>query len=197
MFASSDQNKLKEALQAGGAKDFNFEHVKKQRVESIDYYPIPTVDLVQLVHKISAFDWESSDPWLGHVCLDVSTKSLIGVGAFKTAQITHLMLSPLRPTGLGSLPNQSIIIKWSYIITGDKTAQLGSPFVYPSLGEEANQLYHEANIMYWVKVLLKLTYNYINRAVDNADQALPFEIPYLHFVDAGLLLAFTEHHNPI
>ncbi|KAF8128376.1 hypothetical protein EV363DRAFT_1451773 [Boletus edulis] len=145
---------------------------------------------------MSAFDWKSSNPWLGHVHLDVSTKSLVGVGTFKTAQIAHLMLSPLRPASLGSLLNQSIIIKWSYIVTGDKTAQSGPPFVYSSLEKEANQLYREANIMYWAKALLKLTYNYIYCAVDNADQALSFEIPHLCFIDASLLLAFTEHHNP-
>ena len=49
-----------------------------------------------------------------------------------------------------------------------------APFVRPSLGEEANRLYHAANIMYWAKALLKLTYDYIDRAIDNADEAPPF-----------------------
>jgi hypothetical protein len=92
-----------------------FQLVKKQRVKLIDFHPIPIVDLAQLVHKMSAYDWKTPDAWPGHVRLNVSVGGLVGVGAFKTAQSAHLMLLPLRSAGLGSLPNQPIVIKQSYI----------------------------------------------------------------------------------
>ena len=120
---------------------------------------------------MSAFAWETSDPWSGRVRLDFSADALVGVGPFKTTQTAHLILSPLRPADLGSINNQPIVIKQSYIGT-DRIA--AAPFVCPSLGEEANRLYHAANIMYWAKALLKLTYDYINHATDNADEAPPF-----------------------
>ena len=120
---------------------------------------------------MSAFAWETSDLWSGRVRLDFSADALVGVGPFKTMQTAHLMLSPLRPADLGSINNQPIVIKRSYIGTDCIAA---APFVCPSLGEKANRLYHAANIMYWAKALLKLTYDYIDRAIDNADEALPF-----------------------
>jgi hypothetical protein len=68
----------------------------------------------------------------------------------------------------------------------------------PSLWKEANQLYREANILYWTKALLKLTYDYIEHGIYNAtDEAPPFEIPHLHFIDTGLLLSFAERPNPM
>jgi hypothetical protein len=65
----------------------------------------------------------------------------------------------------------------------------------PSLGEESKRLYHEANVLYWAKALFKMTYNYVDRAVQDVDKPPPFEIPCLHFVDAGLLLAYAKHPN--
>ncbi|KAF8444486.1 hypothetical protein L210DRAFT_3393781 [Boletus edulis BED1] len=65
-----------------------------------------------------------------------------------------------------------------------------------SLGEEANRLHWEANILYWAKVLLKLTYDYIDHCIDNANQPPLFEIPRLCFVDARLLVGFSEGPLP-
>lgn len=40
-----------------------------------------------------------------------------------------------------------------------------------------------------------MTYNYVDRVVQDAEEPPPFEIPRLRFVDAGLLLAYAEHPN--
>jgi len=62
----------------------------------------------------------------------------------------------------------------------------------PSLGEQAQKLYREANVLYWSKALLKMTYDFIDRCVDKATKPPPFEIPRLRFVDPGLVLAYAE-----
>jgi len=36
-----------------------------------------------------------------------------------------------------------------------------------------------------------LTYDFINRAINDASILPPFEIPCLHFIDAGLMLAYS------
>ena len=53
-------------------------------------------------------------------------------------------------------------------------------------------LYHEANVLYWAKALLKMTYDFIGCAINNASAPPPFEIPRLCFIDAGLVLAYSS-----
>ncbi|KIK79236.1 hypothetical protein PAXRUDRAFT_161823, partial [Paxillus rubicundulus Ve08.2h10] len=61
--------------------------------------------------------------------------------------------------------------------------------------EEPTKLFHEANILYWLKVLLNMTYNYIHHCISKAADPPPFDIPTLHFVDAGLVLAYGDRPN--
>ena len=121
----------------------------KQKVEPIDFCPIPTINLTDLIGDNIAFDIKSGNVFSGNVRLNLSTDAVVGVGAFKIAQATQLMLSPLHPSGLRSQPNHPIVIKWFYI--GHETARSSPPFMCPSLGEELKRLYHEANVLYWAK----------------------------------------------
>ncbi|KIK15798.1 hypothetical protein PISMIDRAFT_84359, partial [Pisolithus microcarpus 441] len=57
-------------------------------------------------------------------------------------------------------------------------------------------LFREANVLYWAKSLLKMTYEYIDRAICHAtDVSIPdwiADIPRLRFVEAGLALAYAS-----
>ena len=79
VFTSPDQNTLREALQARGAMDFNIKEGKlyllltllysyllhdlamKQKMEPVNFHPIPTIDLTDLIGDNVAFDIKSSD----------------------------------------------------------------------------------------------------------------------------------------
>ncbi|KIO04835.1 hypothetical protein M404DRAFT_142121, partial [Pisolithus tinctorius Marx 270] len=61
-----------------------------------------------------------------------------------------------------------------------------------ALQDESNILYREANALYWAKALLQMTYQFVDRAVEDTKVPPPFEIPRLHFVDAGLLFAYSD-----
>ena len=136
-----------------------------------------------------AFDIKAADVFPGTVRLDTSAKSIIGVGALKTAQSAQLTLSPLMLTGIGSGPNCEIVLKRPYI--DDHPAEPGPPFTRYTLKDESNILYREANVLYWAKALLKMTYEFIDHAINGAKESPPFKIPRLHFVDAGLLLVYA------
>ncbi|KIN95956.1 hypothetical protein M404DRAFT_107511, partial [Pisolithus tinctorius Marx 270] len=61
-----------------------------------------------------------------------------------------------------------------------------------SLKDESNILYQEANVLYWAKALLKMMYKFIDHAIDSAKEPPPFDIPHTHFMDAGLLLVYSN-----
>ncbi|KIO02087.1 hypothetical protein M404DRAFT_53950, partial [Pisolithus tinctorius Marx 270] len=61
-----------------------------------------------------------------------------------------------------------------------------------SLGDELLKLHCEANTLYWAKALLTMTYNFIDGMITSVDFPPPFEIPRLHFVEAGLALAHSQ-----
>ncbi|KIJ61402.1 hypothetical protein HYDPIDRAFT_96509 [Hydnomerulius pinastri MD-312] len=58
--------------------------------------------------------------------------------------------------------------------------------------EEFEKSFREGNVLYWAKSLLKMTYDFIDRALGKAAENPPFDIPRLRFVDAGLVLAYSQ-----
>ncbi|KIK77272.1 hypothetical protein PAXRUDRAFT_17624 [Paxillus rubicundulus Ve08.2h10] len=85
-----------------------------QKFVRVDFYLIPTHDLAELVAGKAAFDIENTDVHSGTIQLSSSRKNLLGAGAFKTAQLGWLNLSPLRAHSLGSQPNEEITLKQPY-----------------------------------------------------------------------------------
>ena len=152
----------------------------------MDFYPIPTCSLNELTATKAAFNIKEAELFSGSIRLDLSVNGLIGVGAFKMAQSAQLTLLPLRRSGIGSRSNHNIVLKRPYI---DDKSEPG--FMRYILTDESNLLYREVNVLYWAKVLLKLTYNFIDRTVNNASALPPFEIPCLCFIDAGLVFAYS------
>ncbi|KIM50424.1 hypothetical protein SCLCIDRAFT_145520 [Scleroderma citrinum Foug A] len=138
-----------------------------------------------------AFDIKTAELFSRNIRLDRSVNAIVGVGTFKTAQSTQLTLSPLARSGIGSVPNHDIVLKRPYINdTPDGPAC--PPFARFTLKDESNILYCEANVLYWAKALLKMTYEFINHTIDAAKERPPFDVPCLCFVDAGLLLAYSN-----
>jgi len=156
----------------------------------MDFYPIPTCDLEELIEAKKAFDIQGAELFSGNVRLNLPLNAVIGVGAFKTAQAAKIMHLPLWSSGIGSQPNHDIVLKRPYI--DDHPTEPGPPFTHYTLKDESNILYREANVLYWAKSLLKMTYKFIDHAIDNNKVAPPFEIPHVRFVDAGLLLAYSD-----
>jgi len=152
----------------------------------VDFYPIPVYNLDELICT------KTAELFSGNIRLDHSTDAILGVGAFKTAQSAQLMLSPLTCSGMGSSPNYEVILKRPYINDFPANEPAGPPFSWFALKDESNILYHEANVLYWAKALLKMTYEFIDHAIDCAKEPPPFNILRLHFVDAGLLLAYSN-----
>jgi len=103
------------------------------------------------------------------------------------AQLAQLTLLPLRHLGIGSHSNHNIVLKRPYVGNNSKP---GPPFTRYILTDESNLLYHEVNILYWAKVLLKLAYDFIDCTINDASTLPPFEIPCLCFIDAGLVFAY-------
>ncbi|KAI6005573.1 hypothetical protein EDD15DRAFT_2358723 [Pisolithus albus] len=189
-FLSLDHEQLKAALQTGGASDFDDKQVFWQKIIPINFYPIPTCDFYELISTKVAFDINSADLFSGNVRLNDSNLAVIGVGAFKTAQKAQLNLSPLRTSGLGSQLNHDVVLKRPYI--DDHPTEPGPPFTCYTLKDKSSMLYHEANVLYWAKALLKMTYDFVDCAIQGAEALPPFDIPRLRFVDAGLLLTYSS-----
>ncbi|KAI6154998.1 hypothetical protein BKA82DRAFT_3944814, partial [Pisolithus tinctorius] len=62
--------------------------------------------------------------------------------------------------------------------------------------DELLKLHCEANTLYWAKVLLAMTYEFIYSAISSAEHPPLFEIPKLRFVEAGLALAHSQSKGP-
>ncbi|KAF8430638.1 hypothetical protein L210DRAFT_3417461 [Boletus edulis BED1] len=101
----------------------------------------------------------------------------------------ELTLSPLRPTGLGSIPSQRIAGKRPLI--NPSTGPPKPPLFWTSIGDETQWLYHEANILYWAMALLDFTYRYVDQCIIDAKDLPPFVVPCLCFVEASLLFAYS------
>ncbi|KAG1814045.1 uncharacterized protein BJ212DRAFT_1274902 [Suillus subaureus] len=121
---------------------------------------------------------------------------MIWIGAFKTAHPGWLTLSPLSSSGLGSCTQQDVIVKQPFYRPSSHTAAAGSStlkIAHYALADELQKLLNESNVLYWVKSLLNFTYEYIDHCIDAALSPPSFQIPHLHFVDAGIALAFSHH----
>ena len=161
----------------------------KRQLEPIDFFPIPTRDLSELITGDAAFSIDTAVSFTGTIRLTRSRYDLVGVGAFKTCEVAHLNLYPPTLVGLGSRANQEIVVKRPY------DGEPGPPYARLSLADESTKLFREANILYWSKALLNMTYNYIHNCISEAADPPPFDIPQLRFVDAGLICAYAERPN--
>ncbi|KAF8424003.1 hypothetical protein L210DRAFT_3653609 [Boletus edulis BED1] len=135
------------------------------------------------------FDIKMVERFSGHIRVDANETTMLGVGAFKTAQAIELTLFPLRSSGIGCIASHSIAGKRPYL---NPTGGIGRrPYIRFSMGDESRRLYREANVLYWAMALLDFSYEYIDQCIADAEEPPPFDIPRLRFVEAGLLFAYA------
>ncbi|KAF8120877.1 hypothetical protein EV363DRAFT_1589260 [Boletus edulis] len=124
----------------------------------------------------------------GQLTVNKSQKGLVGAGAFKTAYDGVLSLTSLTLSGLGSEQRQKVVAKQPFFRSSSTTGKVNIIQRY-TLSTDLSKLFREANILYWAKSLLDLTYTFVDAAIKSSAAAPPFIVPQLRFVHAGLALA--------
>ncbi|KIK75043.1 hypothetical protein PAXRUDRAFT_19321 [Paxillus rubicundulus Ve08.2h10] len=164
---SPDCTHLKEALKSGGAANLDIKKVLKVMREPIEFYPIPTCAITEILanpHKRS-FNIENMTLLTGQLRLNTVIEGIVGIGGFKTAQLAQMILSTPPSSGLGSQPCHDIIAKRPYICKEGRPGASGPPYSRFNTPDELEKNFREGNVLYWAKALLKLTYDVIDRAV--------------------------------
>ena len=169
------------------------------------YYPIPTPRFVEILNNpnMCAFKLDHVDSYSGQLLFNTSAEAVLGVGGFKTAHSAQLILSPLASSGLGLLPRHMVVLKQPYYrvdADGDANAtqekhsasKKESKFKCYVLAQELLKLFREANVLYWAKSLMQVTYKFIDHCIQNTVDVPLIEIPRLCFVEAGLALAHSH-----
>jgi hypothetical protein len=171
------------------------------RNEDIQFHQIPVRPLADILKtpQHRSFELDISNSSIGQLTIDVPLRSMIGIGAFKTAHPGWLTLSPLSSSGLGSRTQQDVIVKLPFYRPSSHTgAAAGSntlKIARYALADELQKLLNESNVLYWAKSLLNFTYEYIDHCIDAASSPPSFQIPRMRFVDAGIALAFSHHSS--
>ncbi|KAG1847348.1 hypothetical protein DFJ58DRAFT_843236 [Suillus subalutaceus] len=132
------------------------------------------LDMQQDCTRYHSFSVDNADSSVGYVTIDTSPEGRIGIGGFKTAHTGWLTLMLPPTSGLGSRARHDVVVK------------------RPFEKDESAKLFREANVLYWAKALLGLVYDVIDRAVAGASEPVPFDIPRVRFVEAGLALSYYQ-----
>ncbi|KAG1718697.1 hypothetical protein EDB19DRAFT_1920136 [Suillus lakei] len=192
LLCSPNHNDLKIALKIGGGADLDMKQVSKFQTENIHFYSIPTQQLNDLLKctRYHAFSVDNADSSV-YVTVDMSPEGRIGIGGFKTAHAGWLTLMSPPMSGLGSTARHDVVVKHPFYKVYPKgaPASLDYKIGHFALMDKLPKLFREANVLYWAKALLGLVYDVIDRAVAGASEPVPFDIPHMHFVEAGLALS--------
>ncbi|KAG2158086.1 uncharacterized protein EDB93DRAFT_1100863 [Suillus bovinus] len=141
VFHLPDHNDLREALKSGGSVDaVRAPKVYDLRNEDIQFHQIPVHPLADILKtpQYRSFKPNISNSLIGQLTIDVPLRSMIGIGAFKTAH----------PGGLGSRAQQDVVIKWLLHrppshAAGASTLKI-SPYTLP---DEHTKLLNESNAL--------------------------------------------------
>jgi hypothetical protein len=170
----------------------NRNQVLKKTTQFIDFHPIPTLPFAQILEpEHCSFNIDTSDLYPGQIRVNPNPKSLIGVGGFKTTQPAQLILWSPPNFGLGLRSSDwSVVAKRPYNRRENPAGK--PPFPRFPISDELDKLFYEANVLYWSKALLNMTYAFIDRALAANDRSPMFDIPRLRFVEAGLALGYAN-----
>ncbi|KAG1760646.1 hypothetical protein EDD22DRAFT_848322 [Suillus occidentalis] len=198
VFSSPDRTDLKEALRTGGnTTNFDVAQVLGTYTENIQFYAIPTRPLADILKNpgYRSFQLDPTQSMVGQLTVNSSSRSMLGAGGFKTAHPGWLSLTPLVESGLGSIPGQNVAVKRPF----HKVFPSASSFMYKigrfSSVDEIAKLFKEANVLYWSRSLLQLTYAFIDRCIAASDEPPPFNIPRVRFIDAGLAFSYSQRDS--
>ncbi|KAG1864857.1 hypothetical protein F4604DRAFT_1928669 [Suillus subluteus] len=190
---------LRLALKYGGSTNLDVSSkVFDRHHEDVQYYPIPTCSLPDILKtpQYRSFELDISDSSIGQLTIDVPLRSMIGIGAFKTAHPGWLTLSPVVSSGLGSRTQHPVVVKRPFfrapIQAVAATATASLKITRYSSADELKNVLKESKVMYWAKSLLDYTYNYIDHHISTSSIPPPFDIPRVRFVDAGVALGYGQ-----
>ena len=109
--------------------------------------------------------------------------TFIGVGGCKTAQTGLLMLTLPTTSRLGSKPHQEVVVKQPFFSPAGAGASSSADkqpanrrITCFALLDELVKLHREANTLYWSQALLKMMYEFIDRAIDDRSGGWPSTI---------------------
>ncbi|KAG2112686.1 uncharacterized protein F5147DRAFT_771228 [Suillus discolor] len=179
-FHSPDHDLLKEVLKIGGGANLNVKQVFGLHSENVQFHPIPTRDITNLLlHKQHhSFSVDTAESSIGQLTIDTSTDGFIGIGGFKTANAGWLTLTAPPKTGLGSVARHKVVVKRPFEKVFPTAMKVGAYKVGRySLVDELQKLFREANVLYWSKSLLKLTYDFIDHSIASSPEPPPFAVP--------------------
>ncbi|KAF9231982.1 hypothetical protein BU15DRAFT_55558 [Melanogaster broomeanus] len=164
--------------------------------ETVHVFIIPTrsiSDLLDLKGTGHAFSVDEAESLVGQLAINVAPDKTIGIGGFKSAHPGWLTLAPLPAQGLGSQPRQQVVVKRPFYRVYSNQVEKSGPYKIGryALVDEMKKLFSEANVLFWAKALLQLTYIFIDRCIIASPTPPPFVIPEVRFVEAGLALSFA------
>jgi hypothetical protein len=136
-----------------------------------------------------AFILGDQDLHRGHLGYQAND-SPIGIGAFKTAHHARLTVNPLVGTGIGTVANEHIVMKRPYYNKGRPQESDELPdqrrIARYTVTDELTKVTVEANILIWATCLMSVTYGFIDRFLGKSHTTVPFNIPRMRFVKAGI-----------
>lgn len=171
--------------------------------ETIQFCPVKSCALSDILkdkqHRAFKLDPELSQA--GMLSVETSLKKMIGAGGFKMAHPGWLTLFSAHPTmletELGSRPQQNVAVKHPFYKNyppGSSNAPGNFTIGQYAIKDEMVKLFREANVLYWAGSLLQFAYEFIDHCLYCSSEPPPFDIPCLHFVDAGLAVSYHNHH---
>ncbi|KAJ7762974.1 hypothetical protein B0H16DRAFT_504230 [Mycena metata] len=189
-YVSPDRSKVWQALAIGGSSAIVHTPMTSERVE---FFPLAECDLHKLLQstEFSGGQFLTCDAqYAAQGSLTVEFRTSLGHGTFKTAHLGHLSLIHLPAQGLGRTRNTRVAAKRLYRSRSEKEGSPSDLIVrrFPAADEYARTL-REANLLFWGVSIMTFTYSFINHFATQTDKELPFDIPSLRFVHAGVAVS--------
>ncbi|CAK5284617.1 unnamed protein product [Mycena citricolor] len=179
-FQPLDRQRLRNALNAGGASVTVSKSASIHTSETIEFFRIRPSGLQDLLRENRAFKIEMSAAEGGTLALKPSASPL-GVGTFKSAHSAYLTLTRLSDTPLGASPGQHVALKRMF-----RTRETLKRF------DPVNEYEHtisEANLLFWGTAILRFTMGWIHNFIGKYG-APPDDLPIfnIRFVEAGIAM---------
>ncbi|KAG1874468.1 hypothetical protein F4604DRAFT_1680991 [Suillus subluteus] len=177
-FHSPDRDLLKEVLKIGRGANLNVKQVFGLHSESVQFHQIPTRDITDLLlHKQHhSFSVDTAESSIGQLTIDTSTDWLHWNWWLQDCErwMAHTHGSSQDWSRIRWLVIRSWS-NWPFEKVFPTAMKVGAYKVGRySLTDELWKLFREANVLYWSKSLLKLTYDFIDRSIASSPEPPPF-----------------------
>ncbi|KAG6374561.1 hypothetical protein JVT61DRAFT_3910 [Boletus reticuloceps] len=179
---SPPRDAIHKALEKGETANVDVNQVINHVTETIAFHPVNLCPFDEILNDCmqsnaaenrAAWQLDPMGGLAGQIMVNKSPKGLVGAGTLKTAY------------------NGKVVAKQPFFRSSSTTGKLNIIQRYTLL-TNLSKLFREANILYWAKSLLDLTYMFVNAAIKSSAIPPPFNVPQLRFVDAGLALIHSS-----